>query len=426
MQDIVGNALAELNRAVGGAREHADAVDRVFLIGDRIKGEGLIIRFPLIHPIDIQQPLGLALFILRRIGAGRARRLELFTALGRCNCHGAGDRHRALVDNDNGAGYLIFVPGLVDRAELQLHFFPVRKQSAVENAEKLRVLLICSALQEMGCSVLAGCGELPCVKRKIFYTAKHLDRAVDGAAIRWGENRKLRLRDVAEQGKRFFPRIAYIILKVQKDRMLTVGKVRDIQQGRQVFLRFEGKLLPVIHAVPDKLQAAVNILKLCPAEGDMISICPAVRFNCRLGYDRRGGVTLEERCRCGPLIPCQIHAAHRQRVLAVVKAADVNDKAGIVCCIDPGGYIFRAVNGVFHAIELVDIGDPAPGQADVRLVAPIARNDGNVRRGGRCAVNAELERRRSTCVALAVLSANIDNVVSIIKRGNIQFCIPVA
>ena len=103
-------------------------------------------------------------------------------------------------------------------------------------------------------------------------------------------------------------------------------------------------------------------------------------------------------------------------MLAVVKAADVNDKAGILCCIEPGGYIFRAVNGVFHAIQLVDIGDSAPGQADACLVAPFAWNDGNLRRAGRCAVDAELERCRRARIACAVLTAHIDNVVPFIKR----------
>ena len=231
MQDIVGNALAELDRAVVGTGKNTDAVGRVFLVGDRIKGEGLVLRFSLIHPIDIQQPLSLTLLVFCRISAGRAGRFELFVALRRGDRHGAGDGLRALIDNNNGAGYLVLVPGFVDRVELQLHLLPVRKQGTVENAEKLRVLLIRSALQKMGCSVLSGGGELPCVKGKVINAAEHFDRAVDGAAICWGEDRKLRLRNVAEQRKRFFPRIAYVILEVQEDRMLTVGKIGDIQRG---------------------------------------------------------------------------------------------------------------------------------------------------------------------------------------------------
>ena len=164
----------------------------------------------------------------------------------------------------------------------------------------------------------------------------------------------------------------------------------------------------------------MNVLQLHPAESDFIRICPAVRFDACTGCCRCGGIPIEGDRRRLAVVARNVHAADRDRVLAIRQRGQIYHMPGIGGLGPSGGEVCSAVKRQFHTGKLVEIVDAAPGEAQTVILAPAVGNDADRRRCGRCAVDEEVDRLRRAGVARTVYRAEIHYILAVGNAADVD------
>ena len=298
--------------------------------------------------------------------------------------------------------------------------FAVRKFARVQNAELFSALSYAVLPHGNGLSGGTHGSQRPVLEGQIRRRAPDIQYTGDDRAILRRQHRRLRRGPVNEKGQRLGRPVFQRVRQIQRHGMLAVRERGNVDGLLAASGSRQRRLHTLIHRIAHGRKAAIGVGSAFPQEFHLLRIGPDGWFQRHRLHRRRAAVNEQGGSSFRAHIARDIHAPHRDGMLAVRKRGDVDFKSGEgfvrQLCIGIGA----AIRGVLHAQQVVQVRDAGPGQAGGCLFGPAVRQDCDLRSRRRGAVHLELRSGRRAIVAVCVHAADIDRMRAVRKRARLE------